>query len=83
MAEIMMMPIAPSAVGDRNVVNTGVSTVGRGGDDYFCGHCGRKIIQSMDLSRFDPAPIFQCGACQGHNEAPAVEAAAETEEAPA
>lgn len=67
MAEIMMVAIAEWEVGDRNVFNTGVSTVGRGGHDYFCGHCGRKMIHNMDLTRIEAEVVYQCGGCGGHN----------------
>lgn len=73
MVEIMMTPIAQSDVGERNVVNTGISTVGRGGHDYYCGHCGKKMMQNINVSRFDPMPVFQCGSCQSYNEAPIID----------
>jgi hypothetical protein len=71
MAEIMMHPVAPYEVGERQVFNTGVSTVGKAGDDYFCAHCGRKMIHNMDLGRIEVAMVYECGGCGGLNIPPA------------
>lgn len=70
MAERIMTAIAPYEAGERQIFNTGVSTVGRGGDDYFCGHCGRKMIHNMDLSRIETEIIYECGGCGGYNVPP-------------
>lgn len=73
MAELMMIAIPQYEAGDRQIFNTGVSTVGRGGDDYFCGHCGRKMIHNMDLGRLEVAVVYECGGCGGYNVPPAKE----------
>lgn len=70
MAELMMTAIQKFEAGERQVFNTGVSTVGRGGDDYFCGHCGRKMIHNMDLSRLEVEIVYECGECGGYNVPP-------------
>ena len=75
MAEIMMTPIGENDIAGRTVFDTGVSTIGRGGDDYFCGHCGRKMISRMDLGRLEVPMVYQCGGCQGYNEPPPIETA--------
>lgn len=67
MAEHNMIPIRQDEAGERTVFNTGVSTVGRGGDDYYCGHCGRKMIHNMDLSRLEVQIVYACGSCGGYN----------------
>lgn len=71
MAEYIMIAIAQHEAGERTIFNTGVSTVGRGGHDYFCGHCGRKMIHNMDLSRIEAAIVYVCGGCGGYNLPPA------------
>lgn len=73
MTEIMMVALAPYDVGQRQVFNTGVSTVGKGGHDYYCGHCGRQMAHSIDFSRIEADLVYQCGACGGHNVPPAAE----------
>lgn len=83
MAEIMMTPIGENDVDARTVFNTGISTIGKGGDDYFCGHCGRKMITRMDLSRLEVPVVYQCGTCQGYNEPPASETDGDLTAAPA
>lgn len=75
MIERMMIPIQEYQIEGRTVFNTGVSTVGKGGDDYFCGHCGRKMIHNMDLARIEAPVVYQCGGCQCYNLPPEVEAA--------
>lgn len=73
MTDIVLVAIAPDEVGERSVFNTGVSTVGRGGNDYFCGHCGRKMMHNFDADRLEVEVVFQCGACHGLNSKPTAE----------
>lgn len=81
MAEFMMIPIQEYQIEGRTVFNTGVSTVGKGGDDYFCGHCGRKMIHNMNLGRIEVPVVYQCGGCQCYNLPPELEAEAGSENA--
>ncbi len=75
MAEITMRGIAPFDVDDSfTVFNTGVSTVGLGGDDFFCAHCGRKMMHNMNVKRIEANVVYQCGGCQGYNLMPPTEA---------
>ncbi|MFA6021892.1 MAG: hypothetical protein WC722_16640 [Rhodospirillales bacterium] len=78
MAEFMMKPISQNDIGERTIFNTGVSTVGKGGDDYFCGHCGRKMIHNMNLSAIEATVVYQCGGCQSYNLPPETESPDET-----
>lgn len=73
MAEIMLTAISPREVGERQVFNTGLSTVGRGGEDYLCGHCGHKMLGDFNLARLELELVFQCGSCGGHNVAAELE----------
>lgn len=70
MAQIMMVAISPAEAGDKPSINTGVSMLGRGGDDFVCGHCGRVMIHSFNMSAMQAEMVFQCGGCGGHNVAP-------------
>lgn len=70
MGEYTMNPIEPDEAGERTVFNTGVSTVGQGGDDYYCGHCGRKMIHNMNLARVQVEVVYVCGGCGGYNVPP-------------
>lgn len=67
MAEFTMNPIGPDEAGERVVFNTGLSTLGNGGDDYLCGHCGRQMITNMNLARLEVEVVYACGGCGGHN----------------
>lgn len=69
MADIVLVAIAPHETGDRTIFNTGLSTVGRGGDDYFCGHCGRKMMHNFNISQLEVDIVFQC-TCEGLNVKP-------------
>jgi hypothetical protein len=70
MADIVMTPIPPEKVGDRPVMNTGVSMVGLGGDNVFCGHCDREMMHGFDLSKMQVELVYQCGGCDGYNVKP-------------
>lgn len=72
MAEIFMIAIDARDVGDRQVFDTGLSTLGRSGHDYMCGHCGHKMMSKFDFSRLEVPIVFKCGACGGHNLPPDV-----------
>lgn len=67
MSEIMLTPISPRDIGGRPLFNTGLSAVGRGGEDYVCGHCGHVMMQDFGLSRLETDIVFVCGSCGGHN----------------
>lgn len=73
MSELVLTPIATRDINGRQVFNTGLSTVGRGGETYLCGHCGHKMLSDFDLSRLEVEIVFQCGACGGHNVADELE----------
>ncbi|CAA7616361.1 hypothetical protein [Magnetospirillum sp. UT-4] len=70
MADIMMAAIDRGEAGERQVFHTGVSTVGQGGDDYLCGHCGRRMVHAMDLTRIEVPMVYECGGCGGYNVLP-------------
>lgn len=72
MAEFVLIPITPADAANRPMVNTGVSMLGRGGHDYVCGHCGRKMMHSFDISQMQVPMVYQCGACNGFNVKPKV-----------
>lgn len=67
MADIELIPIMPAQVGDRPVLNTGVSMLGRGGDNFICGHCGRVMIHSFPLAALQADTAYQCEGCEGYN----------------
>lgn len=69
MAEIVMLPVSPYEVNGRQIFDTGVSTVGRGGHDYFCAHCNRQMIHNMDLSKIEADIVYKC-SCGGLNVPP-------------
>lgn len=70
MAEIELTAIMPTQVGDRNVINTGVSMLGMGGDDFLCGHCGRLMIHSFAMENIGADMVYQCSGCDGYNVKP-------------
>jgi len=67
MADKLMTPLDPEDAEGRNVVHTGLSTVGLGKHNYYCGHCGEQIMHKMDVSNFSAAIVFQCSVCDGLN----------------
>lgn len=67
MGKIVMTAITPEQAGNRDVMDTGVSMLGLGGDDWICGHCGRMMIQSMDLKAVQTPMAYRCGVCEGLN----------------
>lgn len=71
--EIVLVGISSRDVNERPVFNTGLSTVGRGGNDYFCSHCGHKMMGDFSMDKLELDIVFQCGACGGHNVAPELE----------
>lgn len=73
MADIYLIALSAHDIGERQVFNTGVSTVGRGGDDYYCGHCGRKMMHNYDARRLEVEIIYECGGCRGHNILPEIQ----------
>ncbi|MGE5546667.1 MAG: hypothetical protein ACM33T_07215 [Solirubrobacterales bacterium] len=70
MTQIVLAAITPDDVGERPVVNTGVSMLGMGGDDYVCGHCGRLMMHNFDAGKMQAAMVYQCGGCGGFNVKP-------------
>lgn len=70
MAEITLTAITPVQVGERNVINTGVSMLGMGGDDFACGHCGRVMIHSFAMQNIQADMVYQCAGCDGYNVKP-------------
>ncbi|MBX9634502.1 MAG: hypothetical protein K2X44_05920 [Magnetospirillum sp.] len=67
MAEIFLIAIPANKVGDRQVFNTGMSTVGRADNDYLCGHCSHTMMRDFDVNRLEVEIVYQCGICGGHN----------------
>lgn len=67
MSEIVLTAISPRDINDRPMFNTGLSTVGRGGEDYVCGHCGHVMMKDFNLDRLEVDLVFVCGSCGGHN----------------
>lgn len=70
MTEIQLTPIGPEKLGERPVINTGVSMVGLGHDSFICGHCGREMMHSFDISKMQADMVYQCGGCEGYNVRP-------------
>lgn len=70
MADIVLVAVTPDKVGERPIVNTGVSMVGLGADNCFCGHCGREMMHGFDIGRMAADMVYQCGGCEGYNVRP-------------
>lgn len=64
MTDIVLLAIGPNDVGDRQVFKTGLSTVGRGTNDYYCGHCGHQMMTRMNLETMEVDMVFECGQCK-------------------
>lgn len=70
MGVYVLTPIGPADVDGRKVMHTGVSMVGLKGDDYLCGHCGKQMLTTFNLSMMQVSMVYQCGVCDGYNVAP-------------
>jgi len=73
MADIVLTGIREYEIGERQVFNTGINTVGRGGDNFMCGHCGHKMLSDFNMEKLEVELVFKCGACKGHNVKPSAE----------
>jgi len=73
MADIMLVGIREYEIGERQVFDTGINTVGRGGNNYFCGHCGHQMFTDFNMDRLEVELVFKCGGCKGHNVKPSAE----------
>lgn len=73
MSEVVLVAISPREVNNRQVFSTGLSTVGRGGNNYLCGHCGHKMLTAFNMARLELDLVFKCGSCGGHNVNPELE----------
>lgn len=67
MSELVLTAISARDINGRTVFNTGLSTVGRGGEDYMCGHCGGLMLKDFAMNNMQLDLVFQCGSCGGHN----------------
>jgi DNA-directed RNA polymerase subunit RPC12/RpoP len=72
MANIVMKPIAEEDAGGRQVMDTGVSMIGLGGDNWKCGYCGREMMHEVPLQNVKADLLYRCGLCGGLNQMPDV-----------
>lgn len=72
MTEYVMIPLTPAEADGRPVIDTGVSLVGKAGNDFVCAHCGRVMITAFDIAAMRPDMVYRCGTCRGFNGAPKI-----------
>jgi hypothetical protein len=70
MAKHVLTAITHAEAAGRPSINTGISMVGQGNDDFLCAHCSRQIITNFDMTRVPPDMVFVCGTCGEANGVP-------------
>jgi hypothetical protein len=65
-----MIPVGPVTTLNRTIFVPDIGMSGTGGDDFICGHCGSVILEDFDPSTINGNPVYQCGACENHNDLP-------------
>ncbi len=69
MADIVMKVVAEVYVNGRDIMDTGVSMMGLGGDNAFCGSCGREMMHDIPVREMKVTLLFRC-SCGALNEVP-------------
>ena len=69
MADIVLKVVAEAYVNGREVMDTGVVMLGLGGDNAFCGSCGREMMHEVPVRSLLVNLLFQC-SCGALNEIP-------------
>lgn len=69
MADIVLKVVAEAFIQGREIMDTGVSMIGLGGDNGFCGNCGREMMHDVPFRDMKTNLLFRC-SCGSVNEAP-------------
>jgi len=69
MADIVLKVVAEAYVNGRDIMETGVSMMGLGGDNCFCGNCNREMMHEFPIRDLKIGMLFLC-SCGSLNELP-------------
>jgi len=70
MAMLVLSVVEEADVQGREIVSTGISTVGLGGDDVVCGRCGREMMSQIPIRSMPVGLLYRCEGCGALNEVP-------------
>ena len=70
MGSVVMKSVAEDKVNGREVMDTGASMIGLGGDNVFCGTCGREMMHDVPIKTMKVNLLYRCSACGSINEVP-------------
>jgi len=70
MAMLVLSVVEEADVNGREIVSTGISMVGLGGDDVICGRCGREMMSQVPIRTMQTAMLYRCEGCGTLNEVP-------------
>ncbi|MBI3444771.1 MAG: hypothetical protein HY055_05315 [Magnetospirillum sp.] len=70
MGSVVLKNVPEDKILGREIMDTGVSMIGLGGDNVFCGTCGREIMHDMPIKTMKVNLLYRCDACGGINEVP-------------
>jgi hypothetical protein len=73
MGRLVLTVVEEDAIDGRDIVDTGVSMVGLGGDDVICGRCGREMMTQVPLRTMQVTLLYRCEVCGTVNEVPVEE----------
>jgi hypothetical protein len=69
LADISLKVVAEAFLNGREVMDTGVSMLGLGGDNAFCGNCGREMMHQVPIRAMLVNMLYRC-SCGTLNEVP-------------
>jgi hypothetical protein len=69
MADLVLKLVSEALAEGRDVMETGVSMLGLGGDNVFCGNCGREIMHDFPIRTMKVDLLYRC-SCGALNEVP-------------
>lgn len=70
MADIVLKVVAEAYINGREIVNTGLTMMGLGGDNYFCGGCKREMMHEVPIKTMQVNFLYLCDTCNTLNEIP-------------
>ena len=69
MADIILTVVAEAYINGREIMDTGVSMMGVGGDNAFCGNCDREMMHDVPIKSMLVNMLYQC-SCGSLNAVP-------------
>ncbi len=70
MTDIILKVVAEAFVNGRDIMDTGSAMLGLGGDNAFCGGCGRELMHEVPVRSMVVDLLYRCDQCGALNEVP-------------